>query len=140
MFLRRTTENYLLSTTLICSTVIQHVPSLPTFAYVCITFFMHYIFHILSHFGKVAQRNDPKHSNSKVWANNVDQDQTAPKGTTLLALQSASLDTNQPLHEKTCLCHMRTTEAQISLRICAFVVRHLDSIIPLFAIAEISRP
>ena len=23
----------------------------------------------------------------------------------------------EPLHEKTCLCHMRTTKAQISLRI-----------------------
>ena len=26
---------------------------------------------------------------------------------------------NEPRHEKTCLCHMRTTKAQISLRICA---------------------
>ena len=25
----------------------------------------------------------------------------------------------EPRHEKTCLCHMRTTKAQISLRICA---------------------
>ena len=38
----------------------------------------------------------------------------------------------EPQHEKTCFCHMRTTKAQISLRIC------LDSIIPVFAIYEIS--
>ena len=38
--------------------------------------------------------------------------------------------------DKTCSCHMRTTKAQIS----AFVVRCLDRIIPLLAIAEISRP
>ena len=42
----------------------------------------------------------------------------------------------EPCHEKTCLCHMRTTKAQISLCICtvcvlisAFIVRCLDSII-----------
>ena len=29
------------------------------------------------------------------------------------------LDRYEPCHEKTCLCHMRTTKAQISLRICA---------------------
>ena len=29
------------------------------------------------------------------------------------------LNTFKPHHEKTCLCHMRTTKAQISLRICA---------------------
>ena len=43
---------------------------------------------------------------------------------------------------KCVLCHMRTTKAQISLRIClisAFVVRCLDSIISLDSIAEISR-
>ena len=28
------------------------------------------------------------------------------------------LRTYEPHHEKTCLCHMRTTKAQISLRIC----------------------
>ena len=33
---------------------------------------------------------------------------------------------------------MPTTKAQISLRISAFVVRYLDSIIPLFSISEIS--
>ena len=38
-------------------------------------------------------------------------------------------------HEKTCLYHMRSTKAQIS----AFVVHCLDSVIPLLAIAEISR-
>ena len=43
------------------------------------------------------------------------------------------LNKNEPRHEKTCLCHMLTTKAQISLRIC------LDSIIPLLAIAEISK-
>ena len=50
----------------------------------------------------------------------------------------------EPRHEKTCLCHMRTTKAQISLRIrsliSAFVVRCLDSLIPLIAIVKISRP
>ena len=48
----------------------------------------------------------------------------------------------EPGHEKMCL--MRTTKAQISLRICAvwsapFVVRCLESIIFLDSIAEISR-
>ena len=38
--------------------------------------------------------------------------------------------------EKTCLCHMRTTKAQISL-ISAFAVHCLDSI-PILAIAKIS--
>ena len=44
-------------------------------------------------------------------------------------------------HEKTWLCHMRTTKAQISLRrlICAFVVRCLDSIISILAKSNISR-
>ena len=32
-----------------------------------------------------------------------------------LCLQA--LDTFEPCHEKTCLCHMRTTKMQISLRI-----------------------
>ena len=47
-----------------------------------------------------------------------------------------------PRHEKTCLCYMGKTKAQISLcsMISAFVVHCLDSIIPLLAIAEISRP
>ena len=40
---------------------------------------------------------------------------------------------------KCVLCHMRTTKAQISLCIRAFVVRCLDSIISLDSIAEISR-
>ena len=45
---------------------------------------------------------------------------------------------------KCILCHMRTTKAQISLRIravliSAFVFRCLDSIISLDSIAEISR-
>ena len=39
---------------------------------------------------------------------------------------------------KLVLCHMRTTKAQISL-ISAFVIRCLDSIIPLLTIAEILR-
>ena len=38
----------------------------------------------------------------------------------------------EPRHEKTCLCHMRTTKAQISLCVC------LDSIIPLVSITKIS--
>ena len=41
----------------------------------------------------------------------------------------------EPHHEKTCLCHMRTTKAEIS----PFVVRWLDSLIPLLAISKISR-
>ena len=47
---------------------------------------------------------------------------------------------NQPRHEKTCLCHMRTTKAHPRSLIRAFVVRCLDSIIPLLAITQISRP
>ena len=45
----------------------------------------------------------------------------------------------EPCHEKTCLCHMRTTKAQISLcirLISAFVVR---SLIPILAKSKISR-
>ena len=46
-------------------------------------------------------------------------------------------------YEKTCFWHMRTTKAQISLRMRTvdqrFVVRCLDSIIPLLTIAEISK-
>ena len=53
-------------------------------------------------------------------------------------------NTYEPSHGKACLCPMRTTKAQISLRIhsliSAFVVRCLDSIIPLLAIVKISRP
>ena len=41
----------------------------------------------------------------------------------------------EPRHEKTCLCHMRTTKVQII----TFVVRYLDSIIPLLAKSNISR-
>ena len=42
----------------------------------------------------------------------------------------------EPRHEKTCLCHMRTTKAQISMRIrAAFVLRCLDSLV---FISEIS--
>ena len=46
----------------------------------------------------------------------------------------------EPRHEKTCLCYMRTTKAQISLRslISAFVVRCQDSIIPLVSKSEIA--
>ena len=45
----------------------------------------------------------------------------------------------EPRHEKTCLCNMRITKAQVSLHIIsAFVVRCLDSIIPLVSISEIS--
>ena len=47
--------------------------------------------------------------------------------------------TYEPCHEKTCLCHMRTTKAQISLRICTvWSASCLDSIIPLVSIFEIS--
>ena len=46
----------------------------------------------------------------------------------------------RPCHEETCLYHMRTIKAQISLRslISAIVVRCLDSIIPLVSVSEIS--
>ena len=48
---------------------------------------------------------------------------------------------NEPRHEKTCLYHMQTTKAQISLRLInIFVVLCLDSVMPLLAKAEISRP
>ena len=46
--------------------------------------------------------------------------------------------TSEPCHEKTCFCHMQTTMGQISLCICPFVVRCLDSIIPLVSISKIS--
>ena len=42
---------------------------------------------------------------------------------------------NEPRHDKTCLCHMRTTKAQIG----AFVFRCLDSLIPTLASAKIPR-
>ena len=37
------------------------------------------------------------------------------------------------------LCHMRTTKTQISLRISAFVVRYLDSVMSLVSVTKISR-
>ena len=51
----------------------------------------------------------------------------------------------EPRHEKTCLCHMPNNKDAAQLAhprslISAFVVCCLDSIIPLLAIAEISRP
>ena len=50
--------------------------------------------------------------------------------------------TYEPRHDKTCLCHMPTTKAQISLHIrsviSAFVDCCLDSIIPLVSISRIS--
>ena len=46
-------------------------------------------------------------------------------------------------HEKTCLCHMQPTKMQISLHIhsliSTFVIRCLDSIIPIVATSEIPR-
>ena len=48
---------------------------------------------------------------------------------------------SEPHHEKTCLCHMRTTKAQIShprSLISAFVVHCLDSIIPLVSLSKTS--
>ena len=53
--------------------------------------------------------------------------------------------TYEPRHEKTCLCHMRTTKVQISVRIRAVWSAHLLFAswivwIPLLTIAEISRP
>ena len=47
--------------------------------------------------------------------------------------QVSAIHNIEPRHEKTCFCHMRTTKVQI-------IVRCLDSITPLLAIAEISRP
>ena len=46
----------------------------------------------------------------------------------------------EPRHVKTCLCHVRTTKMQISLRsvISACVVRCLNSIITLVSISQIS--
>ena len=44
----------------------------------------------------------------------------------------------EPNHKKSCLYHMRTTKAQVSFRILAFVVRCLDSIIPPASIAKFS--
>ena len=78
-----------------------------------------------------------------MWKANI------PFSTISQLLHTDSSSTNEPRHEKTCFCHMRTTKAQISLRIRAVwsppglftaLVRCLDSIIPLLAIAEISRP
>ena len=50
----------------------------------------------------------------------------------------------EPHHEKTCLCHMRTTETQINLRIHTVIsvfVHCLDSILPLVSISDqISYP
>ena len=45
---------------------------------------------------------------------------------------------NEPRHEKICLCHMRTTTHPRSL-ISAFAVQSLDSIIPKLAKSKISR-
>ena len=45
----------------------------------------------------------------------------------------------EPCHEKTCFWPMRTTKTQISLRISTFVVRFLDSIMPILAKSQISR-
>ena len=44
----------------------------------------------------------------------------------------------ESLHEKTCFCHMRTTKPHPLRLISAFVVRCLDSIIPLVSISEMS--
>ena len=55
--------------------------------------------------------------------------------------EKKNLKTYEPRHDKTCFCHMRTTKAQISLRlISAFVFRCLDSIIPLLAKSKTSGP
>ena len=40
----------------------------------------------------IMYRNDPKFSDKQVWTNSVDPDQTAPRGSTLFAISSASLD------------------------------------------------
>ena len=55
----------------------------------------------------------------------------------ITAMLGLLFQTFEPCHEKTCLCHMRTTKAQISL-ISAFIVRCLYSIIHLISISEIS--
>ena len=57
--------------------------------------------------------------------------------------EEKSSSKNEPRNDKTCLCHMQTTKVQINLRIrgliSAFVIRCLDNIKPLLAIAKISR-
>ena len=50
----------------------------------------------------------------------------------------------EPRHEKTCLCYMRTTKVQISLRIrtvwsAPSLFHYLDSIIPILVKSKISR-
>ena len=56
-----------------------------------------------------------------------------------LSVIAVSLNQMSRAMRKRVLCYMRTTKAQISLRIRAFVVRCLDIIISLNSIAEISR-
>ena len=55
-------------------------------------------------------------------------------------IESLHLKSYEPRHEKTCLYHMRTTKVQISLGIrsliSTFVVRCLDSRIPLVSISK----
>ena len=98
---------------------------------------------------KVMYRNYPKFLDRQIWANSVDPDQTAEQQSDQglhclpfhLHLFDALLcgkDTlfnfydnycyfffffrvfkYGPRHVKTCFCHMQTTKAQISLRICA---------------------
>ena len=65
-------------------------------------------------------------------------------GLNLVMLGSSMLVSYEPRTEKTCLCHMQTTKgadkpAHLHTLISAFVVHCLDSIIPLLAIADISR-
>ena len=58
-------------------------------------------------------------SNANEMANRADLDQSALKGQSDLGLYCLPRHVcpNESRHEKTCLCHMRTTKAQISLRI-----------------------
>ena len=56
----------------------------------------------------------------------------------MLPCELQGINTIEPHHEKTCFCHMRTTNAQISL-ISAFFVHWQDSITPLVVIFELSR-
>ena len=58
-----------------------------------------------------------------LWGGSKDQDNDGNRG---------------PRHEKTILCHMRTTKTQISTLISAFIVCCLDSLIPIVAISDFS--
>ena len=49
--------------------------------------------------------------------------------------RSTNMFTNEPLNEKTCLCHTRTTNAQISAFCCSLPIDNIISIVSIFAIS-----